>query len=80
MRGREERQGELVEVVYWGSLVPADHPLCKIRQLVDRVLGELEPEMEKLYAVEGRPSVPPEWLLRAMLLQVLYGIRSDRKL
>ena len=80
MKGREELQGELVETISWGTLVPADHPLRKIRQLVDRVLGELGPEIEKLYAVEGRPSVPPEWLLRAMLLQVLYGIRSDRKL
>ena len=80
MKGREELQGELVETISWGTLVPADHPLRKIRQLVDRVLGELGPEIEKFYAVEGRPSVPPEWLLRAMLLQVLYGIRSDRKL
>ena len=60
--------------------IPARHPLRKIRELVREVLGELNRSLGKLYASEGRPSIPPEQLLSALLLQVFYGIRSERQL
>jgi transposase len=60
--------------------VPADHPLRPIRDMVDTVLRELSPEFARLYAKGGRPSIPPEKLLRALLVQVLYTIRSERQL
>ena len=60
--------------------VPANHPLRKVRELVRDVLGELNRSLSKLYASEGGPSIPPEQLLSALLLQVFYGIRSERQL
>ena len=60
--------------------VPWDHPLRLIRALVDETLEVLSPEFEKLYAKVGRPSVPPEKLLRALLLQAFFSIRSERQL
>ena len=60
--------------------MPANHPLRKIRELVRDVLGELTRSLGRLYASEGRPSIPPEQLLSALLLQVFYGIRSERQL
>ena len=60
--------------------VPSDHPLRGIRQLVDAILGEMSSEFDKLYSDVGRPSIPPERLLRAQLLQVFYSIRSERLL
>jgi transposase len=58
--------------------IPASHPLRRVRELVREVLGELSHSFGKLYAPEGRPSIPPEQLLSALLLQVFYGIRSER--
>ena len=60
--------------------MPADHPLRPIRDMVDTVLRELSPEFGRLYSKIGRPSIPPEKLLRALLLQVLYSVRSERQL
>ena len=60
--------------------MPTTHPLRKVRELVREVLGELSRSLGKLYASEGRPSIPPEQLLSALLLQVFYGIRSERQL
>jgi transposase len=60
--------------------IPQDHPLRRIRQMVDTALGELWAHFESLYARRGRPSIPPERLLRALLLQVLYSLRSERQL
>jgi transposase len=60
--------------------IPADHPLRPIRAMVDEVLECLSPRFDKLYSKVGRPSIPPERLLRALLLQVLYTIRSERML
>ena len=60
--------------------IPADHPLRAVRQLVDVVLAEMSPEFDALYAEGGRRSIPPERLLRALLLQVFYSIRSERVL
>src|SRR5436309_15706742 len=60
--------------------VPQEHPLRVIREIVDAVLKELSPEFARLYAANGRPSIGPEKLLRAWLLQVLYTVRSERLL
>ena len=60
--------------------IPADHPLRPLRAMVDVVLRELSPQFDQLYSRVGRPSIPPEHLLRALLLQVLYSVRSERLL
>ena len=80
MRGAFVDQGGLFSYISPEARVPADHPLRKIRELVREVLGELNRSLGKLYASEGRPSIPPEQLLSALLLQVFYGIRSERQL
>src|ERR1700680_4925897 len=80
MRGGFTDQGGLVSYISPEARVPADHPLRKIRQLVRDVLSEMNRDLGKLYASEGRPSTPPEQLLSALLLQVFYGIRSERQL
>lgn len=77
MRGAFEDQGRLFSYISPEARVPANHPLRKIRELVRDVLGELNRSLSKLYASEGRPSIPPEQLLSALLLQVFYGIRSE---
>src|SRR5271166_3728144 len=80
MRGAFEDQGGLFSYISPEARIPASHPLRKIRELVREVLGELNRSLGKLYASEGRPSIPPEQLLSALLLQVFYGIRSERQL
>ena len=80
MRGRFQDQGGLFSYISPEKRVPANHPLRKIRALVREVLKELSHSLGKLYASEGRPSVPPEQLFCALLLQVFYGIRSERQL
>ena len=80
MRGGEREQGVLFTVVNWEDRIPADHPLRTVRRLVDPILRELSPQFEALYSRLGRPSVPPEQLLRALLLQLFYSIRSERQL
>ena len=80
MRGAFVDQGGLFSYVVPEARVPVNHPLRKIRELVRDVLGELNRTLGKLYASEGRPSIPPEQLLSALLLQVFYGIRSERQL
>src|SRR5215204_1358710 len=80
MRGAFVDQGRLFSYISPEARVPANHPLRKVRELVRDVLGELNRSLSKLYASEGRPSIPPEQLLSALLLQVFYGIRSERQL
>src|SRR5215212_1462124 len=80
MRGAFFDQGKLFSYLSPEARVPASHPLRKIRELVRDVLGELNRSLGRLYAREGRPSIPPEQLLSALLLQVFYGIRSERQL
>src|SRR5258707_10795306 len=80
MRGTFQDQGGLFSYVSPESRVPARHPLRKVRALVRDVMAELSRGFARLYAKEGRPSVPPEHLLSALLIQVLYGIRSERQL
>jgi transposase len=80
MRGGDERQGIAFSYVSLESRVPKSHPLRRMREMVDAALVELSPEFEGLYSAIGRPSIPPERLLRALLLQVLFTIRSERML
>jgi transposase len=80
MRGRDERTGELFSYVDLEKRVRADHPLRAIRTIVNEALAVLERDFSALYPPIGRPSVPPEKLLRATLLQALYSIRSERQL
>ena len=80
MRGGDKRTGELFSYVDLEKRVRSDHPLRAIRGLVNEALVALEHEFFGLYAPIGRPSIPPEKLLRAMLLQALYSIRSERQL
>lgn len=80
MRGNESGQGVMFTVVNWQDRVPAEHPLRTLRTLIDPILHDLSPQFATLYSQVGRPSVPPEQLLRALLLQLLYSIRSERQL
>lgn len=80
MRGKFEDQGGLFSYVSPEARVPKEHPLRKIRELVRDVLRDLSRTLGQLYSNEGRPSIPPEQLLSALLLQVFYGIRSERQL
>jgi len=72
--------GSLFSYVDIEAWVPREHPLRRIRELVNGALSKLDQEFEALYSKEGRPSIPPERLLRASLLQVFYSIRSERQL
>jgi len=80
VRGTDNRQVELFSYVSPEKRVPADHPLRSIRAMMDQVLEELSPTFDAIYSSTGRPSIPPERLLRALLLQVLYTVRSERQL
>jgi transposase len=80
MRGEDGESGALFSYVSCEARVPADHPLRPIRAIVDEALEALSPSFEALYSRTGRPSIPPEKLLRALLLQAFYGIRSERQL
>ena len=80
MRGADEQPGSMFSYVSLEERVPADHPLRAIRRITDRALERLSPRFGTLYVKFGRPSIPPEKLLRALLLQALYTIRSERQL
>jgi transposase len=80
MRGDDQQDSHLFSYVSPEQRVPADHPLRAIRAMTDAALRELSPRFERLYAAMGRPSIPPEHLLRALLLQSLYSVRSERML
>ena len=80
MRGRFTDQGGLFSYIAPDKRVPANHPLRQVRELVRDVLSDLNRSLGRLYASEGRPSIPPEQLLSALVLQVFYGIRSERQL
>src|SRR5215212_3479142 len=80
MRGREAEQPVLFSYVNVETRVPREHPLRTIKALVDKVLKQLSPRFDEMYARRGRPSVPQEQLLRALLLQIFYSVRSERLL
>jgi transposase len=80
MRGTDHQQSGMFSYVSTEQRVPKDHPLREIRAMVDGVLRELGPRFGSIYAKSGRPSIAPEKLLRVLLLQVLYTVRSERML
>lgn len=80
MRGSDEQTSHMFSYVVPEHRVRQDHPLRAVRRLTDEVLATLSPRFERMYADMGRPSIPPEQLLRALLLQSLYTIRSERLL
>ena len=80
MRGRDHQQSGIFSYVSAEKRVPRDHPLRAIRAMVDVALRNMGPQFDAMYAKVGRPSIPPEKLLRALLLQVLYTVRSERML
>lgn len=80
MRGDDLHQAEMFSYISPEQRIPKDHPLRPIQKMVDEILGEMSPQLNKLYSKIGRPSIPPEKLLRALLLQTLYTIRSERML
>lgn len=80
MRGHDEVQGGMFSYISSEQRVPADHPLRRVRALVDEALRQMSPQFSELYARGGRPSIAPEKLLRALLLQFFYSVRSERLL
>ena len=80
MRGDDQQQNGMFSYISAEQRVPQDHPLRALRKMVDDALAELSPRFSRLYAKRGRPSIAPEKLLRALLLQALYSVRSERLL
>jgi transposase len=78
MRGKPQAQPEFLTIINLNQRVPADHPLRGIKERVDKVLAKLSPLFDDLYANEGRPSIPPEQLLKSRILMALYSVRSER--
>jgi transposase len=78
MRGAPDPQMAMLTTVSTEDLIPAEHPIRKIRVVVDTILGELDPVFDRMYATGGRSSVPPEALLKATVLMAMYSIRSER--
>lgn len=78
MRGNVDHQGDLFAYFDLEDLVPADHPMRPIKKNVDKVLGKMSSEFDALYSTTGRPSIPPERLLKASLLMAFYSVRSER--
>ena len=80
MRGEDQRSEGLFSYVGLEARIPSDHPLRAIRTLIDEALAGLSRDFNKIYSRDGRPSIPPERLLRALLLQAFYTVRSERQL
>ena len=80
MRGDDNQQDGMFSYVSPEQRVPADHPLRPIRKMVDEILKEMSPKFAELYSKVGRPSIAPERLLRSLLLQIFYSVRSERML
>lgn len=78
MRGTQPKQPSMLALVSIESLVPERHPIRAVKQVADKVLKDLSPLFDRLYAKEGRPSVPPERLLKAVVLMALFSVRSER--
>lgn len=79
MRGRNEGQQAIFTLVTPAQAVPADHPIRKIKDLADQELRALSPVFDQMYADTGRPSIPPETLLKSCLLIALFSVRSERQ-
>lgn len=80
MRGEPHPQSSMFSYVDLESRIPEQHPIRKVRRVVDKALAHLEPTFDEMYSTQGRPSIPPEQLIRALLLQIVFTIRSERQL
>jgi transposase len=80
MRGIENKQNSLFSYVSQENRIPQNHPMRKLREMIDPILEKMSPQFDRMYAEVGRPSIAPECLLRASLVQILYTIRSERLL
>lgn len=80
MRGNDQNQASLISYVSLEERIAPEHPLRKVRALVDQLLKSMDGEFSRMYSRVGRPSIPPERLLRALLLQIFYSVRSERLL
>jgi transposase len=80
MRGTDETTGSLFSYVDLDARIPPRHPLRKVRRIVNEALAGMDAEFDRLYSAEGRPSIAPERLLRASLVQMLFSVRSERQL
>ena len=78
MRGEERRQRAMLMIMEPGDRVPREHPLRRVKELADTALAELSALFDEMYSAVGRPSIPPERLLKASLLMALYTVRSER--
>jgi hypothetical protein len=79
MRGTTDLQVTMLPTLTSDSLIPSDHPIRRIKPIVEAILAELEPEFDAMYAATGWQSVSPEQLLKATVLMALYSIRSERQ-
>src|SRR4030066_1205978 len=79
MRGNKEIQATMLSLVTTDQLVPGDHPIRQIKPIVDNALRELSPTFSRMYSGTGRPSIPPEHLLKACVLMALFSVRSERQ-
>lgn len=79
MRGQAEKQVVMLSALTPDQLLPTDHPIREIKPIVDRALSDLSPVLSRMYAEVGRPSIPPEYLLKGCLLIALYSVRSERQ-
>jgi len=80
MRGDYQEGGDLLSYVSLEKRLPANHPIRKMRKIIDEALEHLDATLDEIYADKGRPSIPPKRLIWASLLQVIYSIRSERQL
>ena len=78
MRGKPKQQLAMLTSLSTEDLIPKDHPIRRIRKVIDEVLVELDGDLDAMYSRIGRPSVPPEQLLKATILMALYSVRSER--
>src|SRR6516225_7842143 len=78
MRGRKKQQDTLLSLRTPGDRVPKDHPLRRVKDMADAALKALSPTLGEMYSERGRPSIPPEQLLKATLLMAFYTVRSER--
>ena len=80
MRGEDHKQSAMFSYISLEQRIPLDHPVRRIRAMADEALAALDEDFDQLYAATGRPSIPPEQLLRALLLMILYSLRSETQL
>src|SRR5208337_1879288 len=80
MRGNDTNQTEMFSYIPLEMRIPKNHPLRGMKEIIDRMLEKMSKDFDRIYSHTGRPSIPPEMLIRALFLQVLYGIRSERQI